>query len=173
MINEAEITDFVILAHITHGFVYQFRIDVIRIVDRKKELIITAGGKHIAPQYIENKLKFSPYITDAVVIGDRRKFLSALIVLDEDTVAKYALDERIPYGTYTELTANEAIIALIKGEVDGVNKTLARVENVRKFRILPKRLYQEDGEVTPTMKVKRSFINEAYGDLIESMYASK
>ena len=142
----------------------------IRIVDRKKDLIITAGGKNIAPQHIESRLKCSPYITDAVVIGDRRKFLTALIVLDEDNVVKYAQDHKVSYSTYSDLADEEAIDQLIQHEVNEANRQVARVENVRKFRILPKRLYQEDGEVTPTMKVKRSFINTAYAELIEEMY---
>lgn len=142
----------------------------LRIVDRKKDLIITAGGKNIAPQYIENKLKFSPYINDAIVIGDKRKYLSAIIVLDEDNINKYAQDHKIQYSTYADLAENEAIQKLIDGEVNKVNKTLAKVQNIRKYRMLNKRLYQEDGEMTPTMKVKRKYINEAYEELIESMY---
>ena len=142
----------------------------LRIVDRKKDLIITAGGKNIAPQYIENKLKCSPYINDAVVVGDRRKYLTALVILDEDNVAKYAQDHKVAFSTYAELADNPAIIALIEQEVNTVNKQLARVENVRKFRILPKRLYEEDGEVTPKMKVKRTSINKQYAALIEGMY---
>jgi len=142
----------------------------LKITDRKKDIIVTAGGKNIAPQYIENKLKGSPYINDAIIIGDQRKFISALIILDEDTVIKYAQDHKIQFSTYGDLTQNEAIIALIQGEVDKVNQTLSKVEQPKKFRILPKKLYVEDGEVTPTMKVKRSFINQTYGDLIESMY---
>ncbi len=142
----------------------------LKIIDRKKDLIITAGGKNIAPQYLENKLKFSPYINDAIVIGDKRKFISAIIVLDEENINKYAQDNKIPYATYADLATNEAIQQLIDGEVNKVNKTLAKVQNIRKYRLLSKRLYQEDGEMTPTMKVKRRFINEAYADLIESMY---
>jgi long-chain acyl-CoA synthetase len=142
----------------------------LRITDRKKDLIITAGGKNIAPQYIENKLKFCPYINDAVVIGDRRKFLSALIVIDEENVVKYAQDNKIPFTTYETLTQNDRIVTLIQAEVEKINKTLSRVEQVKKFKILPKKLYEEDGEVTPTMKVKRKYINEAFGDLIEAMY---
>ncbi len=142
----------------------------VKIVDRKKDLIITAGGKNIAPQYIENKLKFSPYINDAVVIGDRRKYLSAIIVLDEDNINKWAQDHKIQYSTYADLAEHEDVVQLIDKEVRKVNNALAKVQNIRKFRILDKRLYQEDGEMTPTMKVKRKFINEAYCDLIESMY---
>ena len=143
----------------------------VKIIDRKKDLIITAGGKNIAPQYIENKLKCSAYITDAIVVGDRKKFLSALIVLDEDNITVYARENRISFSTYSELSTHEAINALIEKEVSLVNKSLARVENIRKFKILPKRLYQEDGEVTPTMKVKRTAINAMFGDLITEMYA--
>lgn len=142
----------------------------VKIVDRKKDLIITAGGKNIAPQYIENKLKFSPYINDAVVIGDRRKFLSAIIVLDEDNINKFVQDNKVQYSTYAELADHEDILKLIDQEVKTVNLGLAKVQNIRKFRILGKRLYQEDGEMTPTMKVKRKYINEAYSELIESMY---
>lgn len=145
----------------------------VQIVDRKKDLIITAGGKNIAPQFIENKLKFSPYINDAIVIGDRRKFVSAIVVLDEDNINKYAQDQKIQYSTYADLAEHEDIIQLIDTEVQKVNKTLSRVESVRKFTILKKRLYQEDGEVTPTMKVKRKFINETYKDLIEEMYSKR
>lgn len=145
----------------------------VKIVDRKKDLIITAGGKNIAPQYLENKLKFSPFINDAIVIGDKRKFISAIIVLDEDNINKFAQDQKIQYATYADLAEHEDIVALIDAEVQKVNKTLSRVESIRKFQILKKRLYQEDGEVTPTMKVKRKFINETYKELIEEMYSKR
>ena len=142
----------------------------LKITDRKKDIIVTAGGKNITPQYIENKLKASIYINDSVVIGDRRKFLSCLIMIDEDNVVKFAQDNKIQFSTYKDLTCDEQVIALIDEEVKKVNETLARVENIRKFVILPKRLYEEDGEVTPTMKIKRKFVNEAFKDLIEDMY---
>ncbi|MFO7708010.1 MAG: AMP-binding protein [Desulfobacterales bacterium] len=142
----------------------------LRITDRKKDIIVTAGGKNITPQYIENKLKASIYVNDAVVIGDRRKFLSALIMIDEDNVVKYAQDHKIQFSTYGDLTQNPEIQKLIQREMDAVNETLSRVEQVKKFTILPKKLYVEDGEVTPTMKVKRKFVNEAFKDLIEAMY---
>ncbi len=142
----------------------------LKITDRKKDLIITAGGKNIAPQNIENQLKFSPYINDAVVIGDRRKFLAAIIVIDEDNVVKFAQDNKIQYTTYASLTQHPEVRKLIQKEIDAVNKTLANVETVKKFTILPKKLYEEDGEVTPTMKVKRKYINQAFKDLIEGMY---
>jgi long-chain acyl-CoA synthetase len=144
----------------------------LKITDRKKDLIITAGGKNVAPQYIENLLKFSPYITDAVVIGDRRKYITALIVIDEENVVKYAQDQKVQYTTFASLTRTEEVIKLISDEVEKVNKQIARVENIRKFRLLDKKLYTEDGEVTPTMKVKRKSIAEQYKNIIEEMYQS-
>jgi len=142
----------------------------LKITDRKKDIIVTAGGKNITPQYIENKLKFSSYINDAVIIGDKRKFISSLIMIDEDNVVKYAQDHKVQFSTYKDLTQDPEIIKLIQGEVNKVNDTLARVEQIKKFTILPKKLYEEDGEVTPTMKVKRKYVNEAFGDIIEGMY---
>ena len=107
---------------------------------------------------------------DAIVIGDRRKYVTCLIMLDEDTVVKYAQDNKIQFSTYKDLTQSPEINKLIQNEIDKVNKTLSQVEQPKKFTIMPKKLYVEDGEVTPTMKVKRSFVNEAFGDLIEAMY---
>jgi len=142
----------------------------LKITDRKKDLIITSGGKNIAPQYIENKLKFSPYINDAVVIGDGRKYITALIFIDEDNVVKFAQENKVQFDTFASLTRAPEVIKLIAREVDKVNQTLARVEQIKRFRLLPKKLIAEDGEVTPTMKLKRKYINEAYADLIEEMY---
>jgi long-chain acyl-CoA synthetase len=142
----------------------------LKITDRKKDIMVTAGGKNITPQYIENQLKFSSYINDAVIIGDNRKFITALIMIDEENVVKYAQDNKVQFSTYKDLTQSPEIIKLINKEVNRVNTGLSRVEQIKKFTILPKRLYEEDGEVTPTMKVKRKFINEAFGDLIETMY---
>jgi long-chain acyl-CoA synthetase len=140
------------------------------ITDRKKDLIITAGGKNISPQNIENQIKFSPYVNDAIVIGDKLKFLSALIVLDEENVVQYAQDHKIHFTTYESLTKSPEVIELIDSEVNRINQALAHVETIKKFTIVPKKLYEEDGEVTPTMKVKRKFINEHFRDLIEAMY---
>ncbi len=142
----------------------------LKITDRKKDIIVTAGGKNITPQYIENKLKASLYINDAVVIGDRRKYLTCLIMIDEDNVVKYAQDHKIQFSTYKDLTQHPEINQLIQSEINSVNQGLARVEQPKKFTILPKKLYEEDGEVTPTMKVKRNFVNKAFSDLIEAMY---
>ncbi len=141
------------------------------ITDRKKDIIVTAGGKNITPQYIENKLKSSVYINDAIVIGDQRKFVSSLIMIDEDNVVKFAQDNKVQFSTYKDLTQSPEVNELISKEVAAVNATLARVESIRKFTIIPKRLYEEDGEVTPTMKIKRKIIHESFKEMIEAMYA--
>ncbi|MFH0788190.1 MAG: AMP-binding protein [Pseudomonadota bacterium] len=142
----------------------------LKILDRKKDIIITAGGKNITPAFIENKLKFSTYIQDAVIIGDRRKYLTALVLIDEDNVMKYAQDNRLPFTTFEDLTRNPDVIQLISREVDLVNKTLAKVETVKKFALLPRRLYVEDGDVTPTGKIKRRYLEKRYIETIEALY---
>lgn len=140
------------------------------LTDRKKDLIITAGGKNIAPQQIENQLKSSPYIADAVVIGERRRYLTALIVIDEEHVTNFAQEHRIPFTTFGDLSRKREIYALIGGEVERVNRTLARAEMVKRFAVLDKKLDPADGDVTPTLKVKRKAIGERYVELIESLY---
>ncbi len=140
------------------------------ITDRKKDIIITAGGKNITPSEIENQLKFSPYINDAVVIGDGRKFLTALIMIDDENVMKYAQEQRIPFTTYASLTKRPEIVKLVEKEVDEVNKKFARVETVKKFRLIDIQLTTDDEEITPTMKLKRAFISKKFKDEIESMY---
>ncbi|MBW1732775.1 MAG: AMP-binding protein [Deltaproteobacteria bacterium] len=142
----------------------------LRITGRQKDVMITSGGKNVSPQYIENMLKSSPYIVDGVVIGDGRKYLTAIIIVDEDNVIKYAQDNRVPFTTYASLTKTKEILKLIGDEVEKVNAKLARVEQIKKFAITEKILDQEDDELTPTMKVKRKKISEVYKDLIESMY---
>jgi long-chain acyl-CoA synthetase len=142
----------------------------LKIVDRKKDILITAGGKNIAPAYIENKLKFSVYIQDAVVIGDRRKYVSALILIDEDNVTKFAQDNRLPFGTFAELTQLPEVRKLIAREVEAVNNTLSQVEKVKRFELLPRRFYEEEGDVTPTKKVKRRSVEKRYSHLVESLY---
>ena len=142
------------------------------ITDRKKDIIITAGGKNITPSEIENQLKFSPYINDAVVIGDGRKYLTALIMIDDENVMKYAQDNRIPFTTYASLTKRPEIIKLIESEVDDVNKKFARVETVKKFRLIEIQLTADDEEITPTMKLKRAFISKKFKAEIESMYGA-
>ena len=144
----------------------------LKITDRKKDIIITAGGKNISPSEIENELKFSPFISDAVVIGDKRKFLSCLIMIDEENVMKFAQDNDIPFSNFESLCKSEEIVVLIDDEVNKVNKKFASVEQVKKFSLIDIQLTAEDDELTPTMKLKRKFINQKYGDIIESMYQS-
>jgi len=143
----------------------------IRIIDRIKHIIITAGGKNISPSEIENSLKTSLYVKEAMVIGDRRKFLSALIGIELDTVGDWALRKNIPYTTYRDLSEKPEVLELIQGVVNEANEKFARVESIREFRMIPKELDHEDGELTATQKIKRSAMEEAFGDLIEEMYA--
>jgi len=144
-----------------------------RITDRMKDIIITAGGKNITPSEIENELKFSPYITDAVVIGDRRAFLTALVMIDHENVERFAQELNVPFTNFQSLCRTREVQELIQGEVDRVNTRFARVEQVKKFRLIEHKLTAEDEELTPTMKLKRKLVNEKYRDLIESMYSAK
>jgi long-chain acyl-CoA synthetase len=143
------------------------------ITDRMKDIIITAGGKNITPSEFENQLKFSPYITDAVVIGDKRPYLVALVMVDHENVENYAQEHAIPFTNYMSLCRRPEITALIQGEIDKVNKAFARVEQVKKFRLLETKLTAEDEELTPTMKLKRKLVNEKYKGLIEAMYSER
>lgn len=142
----------------------------LRITDRMKDIIITAGGKNVTPSEIENQLKFSPYISDAVVIGDQRKFLTCLIMIDHDNVEKFAQDNDVPFTNYASLCRAPEVQELIWGEIEKVNRNLARVETIKRFRLIDQRLTAEDEELTPTMKLKRKFVNEKYKALIDSMY---
>jgi long-chain acyl-CoA synthetase len=143
------------------------------ITDRMKDIIITAGGKNITPSEIENQLKFSPYIADAVVIGDRRKFLSCLVMIDHETVAQFAQDRGVPFTNFASLCRAPEVQALIAGEIERVNGQLARVESLKTFRLIEQLLTPEDEELTPTMKLKRTFVNRKYHDVIESMYRER
>jgi long-chain acyl-CoA synthetase len=140
------------------------------IKDRKKDIIITSGGKNITPSEIENKIKFSPYIKEAIVIGDRRKYLTSLIQLELDNISNWAQSNRILFTTYKSLARNEDVYELIRGEVERVNKELAQVETIKRFTILDKELDHDDDELTATMKVRRSIIEKKFSDLIEQMY---
>lgn len=142
----------------------------VRITDRKKDLIITSGGKNIAPQLIESKLRTSPFIHDAVVIGERRKFVTALIILDEDNLVDWAQKNRVQFGAYAELAKSPEVGELIQTEVNAVNETLTHVEAVKRFRILQRRLDRDEGELTPTLKVRRKIIEDKYRALIDEMY---
>ncbi len=143
----------------------------LRITDRKKDLIITAAGKNIAPQVIENMLKHSPWVSQAVLIGDRRPFLTALITLDQETVSKFAEQKGIAFSDFAELTRHPDIQQLVDVGVAEVNEQLARVEQVKKWIVLERDFLQEHDEMTPTMKVRRKAITEKYAETIESMYS--
>jgi long-chain acyl-CoA synthetase len=141
-----------------------------RITDRMNDIIITAGGKNITPSELENDLKFSPYITDAVVIGDKRPYLTAIIMIDQENVEKFAQDADVPFGSYASLTQAQAVQALIQAELDRVNQKFARVEQLKKFFLLETQLTAEDEELTPTMKLKRKLVEKKYAAQIEAMY---
>ena len=141
-----------------------------RITDRMKDIIITAGGKNITPSELENELKFSPYVTDAVVIGDKRAYLTVIIMIDQENVEKYAQDNDVPFSNYASLTHAAEVQALIQTELDRVNKKFARVEQIKKFWLLDTQLSAEDEELTPTMKLKRKLVQQKYAPQIDSMY---
>ena len=143
----------------------------LRIIDRKKDIIITAGGKNVSPSEIENKLKVSPFVKEAMVIGDRRKFLTALIGIEFDTVANWALRKNITFTTYRDLSEKPEVIKLIQKAVDEANEYFARVETVKKFALIPKELDHEEGELTATQKIKRKVLADQFSALIEGMYA--
>ena len=141
-----------------------------KITDRMKDIIITAGGKNITPSEWENELKFSPYVTDAVVIGDKRAYLTVIIMIDLDNVEKFAQDHDVPFSNYASLTRAPEVQSLIQAEIDKVNAKFARVEQIKQFRLLETQLTAEDDELTPTMKLKRKLVEHKYKDLIDSMY---
>jgi long-chain acyl-CoA synthetase len=141
-----------------------------RITDRMKDIIITAGGKNITPSEIENELKFSPYVTDAVVIGDQRPYLTVIIMIDQENVEKFAQDNDVPFSNYASLTRTAEVQQLIQTEIDRVNKKFARVEQIKKFFLLDTQLTAEDEELTPTMKLKRKLVQKKYAEQIEAMY---
>ena len=143
----------------------------VRITDRLKDIIITAGGKNISPSEIENSLKASPYIKEAIVIGDRRKYLTALIGIELDTVGAWAQRRRLSFTTYRDLTGKPEVTDLVQGIVDETNTRFAAVETIKAFRLLPKELDHEQGELTATQKVKRSAVTAQFADDIEGMYA--
>jgi long-chain acyl-CoA synthetase len=145
----------------------------LKLVDRKKDILITAGGKNVSPSHVENRLRASPYISEAAVFGEGRKYLVALLEADGETVAEWARERGVVHTGYASLVAHPDVVGLIETEVKRANDELTRVEQVKAFRLLPRELDPElEGEpVTPTRKVKRRVMAERYGPLVESMYA--
>jgi long-chain acyl-CoA synthetase len=154
------------------GDIGEWRDGALRLVDRARDFIVTAGGKTLSPSFIESTLRASPYIAEAVVFGHGRKYLTALIEIDADTVADWARSHDVPYTGFTSLAGNPEVARLIGAEIARANGELARVEQIKDFRILPKALDpEEEGEpVTPTRKVKRHLMEERFRTLIEAMY---
>ncbi len=146
----------------------------LRLVDRKKDILITAGGKNVSPSRIETCLRASPYISEAAVFGEGRKYLAALVELDYETVAEWARGRGLTHTGYASLAAHPEVAALLEAEIAAANAGLARVEQVKTFRVLPRELdpEQEGEPVTPTRKVKRRLMRERYHDLVESMFGS-
>jgi len=144
--------------------------DEIAVVDRKKAIIITSGGKNIAPSEIENAMKDSPFVREAIVVGEGKKFLGGLIQIDFDTVGRWAGERDLQYTTYKSLTQMPEVIKLIQGVVDNVNSRFARVENVRRFVLLEKELDHDDGELTATQKVRRGLVNKKFARELEIIY---
>jgi long-chain acyl-CoA synthetase len=142
----------------------------LKITDRLKDIIITAGGKNVTPSTIENLLKFSPYVSDAVVIGDGRKHLTCLVMVDQDNVEKFAQARQVPYTDFASLTRAAEVVGLVRAEIEAVNARLARVEQIKDFWIIEQLLTAEDEELTPTMKLKRKVVEHKYARLIEAMY---
>ena len=142
----------------------------VKITDRMKDIIITSGGKNITPSEIENQLKFSPYVSDAIVIGDKRPYLTCLVMIDQENVEKFAQDNDIPFTNYASLCRAAEVQDLIWREIEAVNANFARVETIKKFYLIERQLTPEDEELTPTMKLKRSFVNKRYAIEIDAMY---
>ena len=169
--NEAATAETIIDGWLHTGDIAELSADGhLTIVDRKKDIIITSGGKNIAPSEIENALKVSPYIKEAIVVGEGRNYLAALIQIDFDNVGKWATDNRIAYTNFKNLTSNQNVYNLIRDEVDQVNTQFARVENVRRFMLLTKELDHDDDELTATMKVRRANVYAKFAAEIEKVY---
>ena len=140
------------------------------ITGRQKDIIITAGGKNISPAGIENRIKFSPYVSDAIVVGDRRRYLTALIMIDQENVERFAQENRVPFSDFASLCAAQPVRELIRAEVETVNAGLAPVEQIKDFRLIDILLTAEDDEMTPTMKLRRGLVERKHGALIAQMY---
>ena len=140
------------------------------ITGRKKEILITSGGKNLSPEHIENALKTSPYVKEAVAVGDARAFVGALVQIEYEAVSDWATRRGVAHTSYTDLAARPEVVGLVRAEIARANDLLARVEQVRAFRILPRELHQDNGELTATQKVRRRSVLGQYDDLVETMY---
>ncbi|MBE1490071.1 AMP-dependent synthetase/ligase [Plantactinospora soyae] len=145
----------------------------VRITDRAKDIMITAGGKNVAPSEIENALKASPYLKEAILVGDRRPYLTALIGIELETVGEWAQRRGLPYTTYRDLSEKPEVRALVDEVVEAVNARHAPVEQVRRYALLPKELDHTDGELTATQKVRRSAVADRFAELVEELYARR
>jgi long-chain acyl-CoA synthetase len=154
------------------GDIGEWRDGALRLIDRARDFIVTSGGKTISPSFIENILRTSPYVAEAIVFGHGRKYLTALVEIDADTVSDWARGHDVPYTGFTSLATSPDVLRLIGAEIERANGELARAEQIKDFRILPKALDpEEDGEpVTPTRKVKRHLMYERFQALVEAMY---
>ncbi len=142
----------------------------VKITDRKKDLIVTSGGKNVAPQKMENMAKSYTHISQIMVYGDKRNYLTALVVLDKETIIKYAKDNEVLFSEYSELVKNPKIITLVQNAFDDMNSKLASYETIKKFKILPNDFTVETGELTPSLKVKRKFCTEKFKKELDAMY---
>jgi long-chain acyl-CoA synthetase len=143
------------------------------VIDRIKDLAETSRGERFSPQYLENKLKFSPYVAEAVVLGAGRDQLAAMLCIRFSIVSKWAEKNRIAFTTYTDLSARPEVYELLQKEVETVNATLPPAQRISRFLLLYKELDADDGELTRTRKVRRGVINEKYADIIESIYSGR
>jgi long-chain acyl-CoA synthetase len=155
------------------GDIAQWRDGQIKIIDRKKDVIITSGGKNLSPSEIENAVKASPFVKECIVVGDGRKYVVALVQIDYENVGKWAEQRGIAFTTFRSLAESAPVVSLVAQEVETANAGLAPVEQIKRFHLLTKELDHDDGEVTATMKVRRAMIYEKFGEEIEGLYRGK
>ena len=142
----------------------------LHITDRKKDILVTAGGKNVAPQNIENDLKTSKYVSQALVLGDRRPYVSALLTLDAVEIGRWAEENGVD-GDVAALAADQRVRELLQSVVDDANRDRSRFEQIKRFAVLPRDFTMEAGEITPTLKLRRRAVQEHFADEIEALYA--
>ena len=145
----------------------------LKITDRKKDLIVTAGGKNIAPQKIEQLLKTSRFIANTLIHGDRRKYLAAIVTLNFDEVSQWAKEHQLNFSSFQDLSTHPKVNELIEGELKKINDQLASFETIKRFYILDRDFSIEDGELTPSLKVKRKFCEKRYADILDGLYSEQ